>query len=275
MRLTPERAATIAPPMPGTADPDLQLALHLADLADQIALDRYRADDLRVETKPDRTPVTEADQAIEAALRQRLAEACPADSVVGEEMGEIAGTERSRRWIIDPIDGTKSYLRGMPTWSTLIALERDGEVQVGVASMPALGHRWWAARGVGAFCDGSAIRVSAVTQLADAQLCWSGVQEWDEVGRLDALLALARACWRTRGVGDAWQYMLVAEGAAEIAVDPAVSLWDLAAVKVIVEEAGGAFSDLQGERTAAGGSGLATNGLLHQVALSYIGAPAA
>jgi histidinol-phosphatase len=261
--------------MPAAADPDLELALGLAALADRITLARYRAADLLVQTKADRTPVTEADRAVEAAIRQRLSRARPGDAVIGEEMGETARRSSSRRWVVDPIDGTKSYLRGVPTWATLIALEVEGEIHLGVASMPALGHRWWALRGAGAFCDGEAIHVSAVGSLADAQLCWSGVQEWDEVGRLDALVGLARACWRTRGVGDAWQYMLVAEGAADIAVDPSVSLWDLAAVKIIVEEAGGAFSDLSGVSTAQGGSGLATNGLLHQAALGYIGLPGA
>jgi histidinol-phosphatase len=261
--------------MPAVTDPDLQLALELADLADRITMGRYRAADLRVETKPDQTPVTEADRAVEEALRRRLAEVRPDDTVIGEEMGETAGAGASRRWIIDPIDGTKSYLRGMPTWATLIGLEVGGEGRVGVASFPALGHRWWAARGRGAFRDGVPVHVSAVASLSDAQLCWSGVQEWDEVGRLDALIALARACWRTRGMGDSWQYVLVAEGAADIAVDPRVSIWDLAALKVIIEEAGGRFSDLAGARTAGGGSGLATNGRLHQAVLEYLGTAAA
>lgn len=257
--------------MPEPLQDDLDLALELAELADQITMSRYRADDLQVETKPDRTPVTEADHAVEEALRRRLAQARPQDAVVGEEMGETAGASAGRRWIIDPIDGTKSYLRGMPIWATLIALELDGEVELGVASMPALGHRWSGARGRGAFCDGRRIHVSGVSDLADAQLCWSDVAAWDEVGRLDAFIRLARACWRSRGVGDAWQYMLVAEGAADIALDPSVTLWDLAAVKIIVEEAGGAFTDLSGVMTAAGGSGLATNGLLHQTVLEYVG----
>ena len=145
----------------------------------------------------------------------------------------------------------------MSTWSTLIALEVEGAIVVGVVAMPALGRRWWGSRGGGAFADGRPIRVSGIASLAEAQLAWSGIQEWDEVDRLDQLIALGRACWRTRGVGDAWQYMLVAEGAAEIALDPSVSLWDLAAVKVIVEEAGGRFTDLARRRappTAAAGS---------------------
>ncbi len=191
------------------------------------------------------------------------------DAIVGEEFGGQAGGQ-GRRWILDPIDGTKSYMRGMFTWATLIALQVDGAPELGVVSAPAGGRRWWAARGRGAFADGRPIRVSSVDSLGDAQLCWSGIEDWDAVGRLDAVVALARACWRSRGIGDAWQYMLVAEGAAEIAVDPEVSLWDLAAVQAIVEEAGGRFSDLGGDRRADGGSGLATNGLVHDAALELI-----
>jgi histidinol-phosphatase len=253
-----------------TIEEDLALALELADIADSITMKRFGASDLAIETKPDLTPVTEADRTAELALRERLAAARPSDAVLGEEYGLTEGAG-PRRWIIDPIDGTKSYVRGMSTWSTLIALEVDGTILVGVVAMPALGRRWWGFRGGGAFADGRSIRVSGIGSLADAQLAWSGIQEWDEVGRLDALVALARACWRTRGVGDAWQYMLVAEGAAEIAVDPAVSLWDLAAVKLIVEEAGGRFTDLAGVDTAAGGSGIASNGLVHDAALAYVG----
>jgi histidinol-phosphatase len=159
----------------------------------------------------------------------------------------------------------------MATWSTLIALEIDGEVTLGVVAMPALGHRWWASRGGGAFADGAAIRVSRVPELAAAQVCWGGIEEWDAIGRLDALLAVGRRAWRTRGVGDAWQYMLVAEGIAEVACDPQVKVWDLAAPKVIVEEAGGRFTDLGGVATAAGGDAIATNGLVHEAALAIVG----
>jgi histidinol-phosphatase len=231
---------------------------------------RYRAGDLAIETKPDRTPVTEADRGAEEALRARLAEARPGDAIVGEEYGGDGGAA-GRCWILDPIDGTKSYVRGMATWSTLIALQVDGNASVGVVSMPALGKRWWAARGEGAFADGRHIHVSRIASLDDAQLAWSGFEEWDAIGRLDSLVALARACWRTRGIGDAWQYMLVAEGAAEIAIDPEAKLWDLAPIKLIVEEAGGRFTNLAGVDTAAGGSGIATNGLLHAAALQYVG----
>jgi histidinol-phosphatase len=249
---------------------DLRLALELADIADAITMERHRASDLRVETKPDRTPVTEADQAVERALRERLAEMRPGDAVIGEEYG-ASGAAGGRRWIIDPIDGTASYLRGMPTWSTLIALADGEEIVAGVVSMPALARRWWAVRGGGAFADGEPIRVSAVNELADAQLCWSGIGEWDAIGRGEAIIELARACWRSRGIGDAWQYMLVAEGAADIALDPTVSVWDMAAVSVVVEEAGGRFTSLAGRRTPAGGSGLATNGLVHEAALAIVG----
>ena len=245
---------------------DLALALELADLADAITLERYRASDLVVETKPDLTPVTEADRAAEEAIRERLTSVRPADAVVGEEYGGTA--EAERRWIVDPIDGTKNFVRGIPIWATLIALEDA----VAVVSAPALQRRWWAARGKGAFADdGRPVHVSSVGELRDAQLLWSGIEEWDGVGRTETMLELARACWRTRGFGDFWQYMLVAEGAAEIALDPEVKLWDLAAPQLIVEEAGGRFTDLSGNPRADGGSGLATNGLLHDAALEIVG----
>jgi histidinol-phosphatase len=244
---------------------DLALALELADLADAITLERYLASDLVVETKPDLTPVTEADQAAERAIRERLASARPDDAIIGEEFGTTAAGDR--QWVIDPIDGTKNYVRGIPVWATLIALRDDAAV----VSAPALQRRWWAARGSGAFADGRRIHVSAVHELSDAQLLWSGVEEWDALGRTEAVLNLARSCWRSRGLGDFWQYMLVAEGAAEIALDPEVKLWDLAAPQLIVEEAGGRFTDLGGVPRPDGGSGLATNGLLHDSVLELVG----
>jgi histidinol-phosphatase len=254
------------------SDADLQFALQLADLADSITLPRFRAADLRVETKPDLTPVTESDRAAELALRERIAIERPGDGVIGEEFGADHGAgPGGRQWILDPIDGTKSYVRGMPTWSTLIALQIDGVPVVGVVAMPALPRRWWARRGGGAFADGRPMEVSAVTDLASAQACFGGMEDWSAVGRLDALIQLSRAVWRTRAVGDAWQYMFVAEGVAEVASDPEVKLWDRAAPKVIVEEAGGRFTSLDGEDTAAGGTGLATNGLLHDEALRILG----
>jgi histidinol-phosphatase len=253
-------------------DQDLELALSLADAADLITLARYRAADLHVETKPDMTPVSESDKAVELALRELLASERPADAVIGEEFGGASqtGLAGERTWVIDPIDGTKSYVRGMDTWSTLIALMVGGVVTVGVVSMPALGKRWWATRGGGAFADSRQIQVSSIRELGDAQLVWSGVDSWDAVGRTDHFLALARECWRTRGIGDAWQYMMVAEGAAEIAVDPEATLWDLAAVSIVVEEAGGRFTNLQGIPGPGGGSGLASNALVHEVALDLL-----
>jgi histidinol-phosphatase len=260
--------------MPAVAD-DLALALELADLADEITLGRFRAGDLIVDTKPDMTPVTEADRAVEQLLRERLAVVRSGDGVAGEEFGGAGSDAAGRRWIIDPIDGTKGYVRGMPIWATLLALEIDGQASVGVVSAPALGRRWWCSRGGGAWLtDGLSesprrLQVSGVSSLDDAQLCYGGLEDWS--GQVEALLDLGRRCWRSRGVGDVWSYMLVAEGAAEIGVDPAVALWDLAAPRAIVEEAGGRFTDLTGAPRADGGSGLATNGLVHDSVLEIIG----
>jgi len=257
---------------------DLALALELADVADAITLERFRAADLAVETKPDLTPVSEADTAVERTLRERLAAVRLGDAIVGEEFGSSSEAPGGRRWIVDPIDGTKNYVRGIPVWATLLALQEHDRVMLGVVSAPALGRRWWAARGAGAFAsDGLSreprpLRVSAVRALEDAQLCVSGFDGWDDTpSGLDRLLTLARRCWRTRGFGDFWIYMLVAEGVAEIGCEPAVSLWDLAAPQVIVEEAGGRFTDLGGVRTVDGGDALATNGLLHEEALALVG----
>jgi histidinol-phosphatase len=259
------------------ATDDLTLALALADLADEITMTHFRAAGLVVETKPDLTPVSEADTAVERALRSRLAEARPQDAILGEEYGaeEIAANER--RWIIDPIDGTKSYVRGVPAWGTLIALQDHGETVLGVASAPALARRWWGVPGAGAWVrEGGAglparpITVSRIAALADAQLVFGGLEEWRESGRSAQLSALAQRTWRSRGYGDFWQYMLVAEGAAEIATDPDVSIWDLAAPLAIVIAAGGRFTDFAGDVTPAGRSGLATNGLLHEDARAIL-----
>jgi histidinol-phosphatase len=252
---------------------DLALALELAGLADEITLARFRAEDLVVETKPDQTPVTEADRNVEHLVRDRLAEARPGDAIVGEEMG--GSGDGSRRWIIDPIDGTKNYVRGIPVWATLLALEVGGRIEVGVVSAPALYRRWWASRGEGAFIyDGRTtrrLRVSGVSELADAQLCFGGLEDWEEVGRLDDLIELGHRCWRTRGFGDILNYMFVAEGSVEIGLDPEAKLWDLAAPMIIVEEAGGRFTDLGGVPRADGGDGVATNGRVHDAALAIIG----
>jgi histidinol-phosphatase len=255
----------------GGMDADLELAHRLADIADEISVPRFRSSDLRVETKPDLTPVTEVDRAVEAAIREHLGRVRPGEPVLGEEFGADGGGRAAEvRWIVDPIDGTKNYVRSIPVWATLIAVEREGELTAGLASAPALGRRWWAARGRGAFADGAPIAVSSVSRLEDAQLCFGGLRTWAAAGLQDGFLALAGRCWRSRGFGDFWMHMLVAEGSADIAAEGEVNLWDLAAVKVIVEEAGGRFTDLGGVATASGGSAVSTNGLLHDEVLRLL-----
>jgi histidinol-phosphatase len=253
---------------------DLALAITLADLADGITMERFRAEDLVIETKPDLTPVTEADRAVEELLRKHIAAERPQHQVVGEEFGAGGqGGPGSARWIIDPIDATKNYVRGIPVFATLIALERDGAVALGVVSAPALGRRWWAARGEGAFANGAPARVSRVARLADAQLGHASVSSWEVAGRRDRFLELERRCWRGRGFGDFWMHMLVAEGAVDVATEPEVSLWDVAAVQVIVEEAGGRFTSLAGEARPDRGSAVSSNGLLHEQVLAILSAP--
>jgi histidinol-phosphatase len=247
---------------------DLVLALELADLADAITLEHFRAANLAVETKPDLTPVTEADRAVEQTLRKRIAEERPGHGVVGEELGADEGGDA--RWIIDPIDGTKNYVRGIPVFATLIALERDGALILGVVSAPAMHRRWWAVRGEGAFADGRPIGVSRVADLANAVLAYASLLSWEQHGLGDQFMALARSCWRTRGFGDFWCHMLVAEGAADVAAEPEVALWDLAAVQVVVEEAGGRLTDLGGTARPDGGSVVTTNGLLHDRVLAAL-----
>ena len=253
---------------------DLELALELADEADALSLARFRATDLVVDTKPDLTPVSEADRAVEERLRRHLARARPDHGVLGEEMGEHGAADVEWRWVIDPIDGTKSYVRGVPVWATLIALQHRGRTVAGVVSAPALGRRWWAARGEGAFADGHRIRVSEVASLDDASLSYASLWGWEATGRGEAFLALTRRFWRTRAYGDFWSHVLVAEGAVDVAAEPEVTLWDLAALQVIVEEAGGRFTDLAGTPTAAGGSAVSTNGRLHdEVLVALAGLP--
>ena len=237
---------------------DLTLAQALADAADAISIARFRASDLVVETKPDLTPVTEADRAVETAVRELLARERPEDAILGEEHG-ATGTAR-RRWIVDPIDGTRNYSRGIPVWATLLALEEDGELRLGVVSAPALGHRWWAERGAGAFADGEPMRVSQVARVEDAVLCFALEQE---------LPPLAHRCWHPRAYGDFWAHMLVAEGTVDGAIDAiGVAVWDLAAVRPIVEEAGGTFTDRDGVARIDGGSAVSSNGLLHTALLA-------
>jgi len=269
---------------------DVELALELADLADAISLARFRAVDLDVQTKPDRTHVTEADLAVERAIRDRLAEARPDDGVFGEEFGTEGDVHR--QWIIDPIDGTANFLRGVPVWGTLIALSVDGVPVVGVASSPAMGRRWWAAAGKGAWTQSSAaelgasesaadaasgafpgarrLRVSGVADLADAALSFQSLAQWRDAGYLDRLLALAERVWRDRAYGDLWSYMLLAEGLIDVAGEFDVKPYDLAAIVPIIEEAGGRFTSVTGEPGPWHGSALATNGLLHDAVLDVL-----
>ena len=265
---------TESPQPPAPADDDLSLALALADAADAVSLPRFGALDLQVETKPDHTPVSDADTATERAIRALLERRRPHDAIVGEEYGE-SGTG-SRRWIIDPIDGTKNYVRGVPVWGTLIALMESDEVYVGVVTAPALGRRWWASRGQGAWLsvfgdEPRRLHVSGVATLADASVAYSSLHGWSQApGGVDGLLALERRVWRTRGYGDFWQHAMVAEGVVDAAAEPEVSLWDLAPLAVLVEEAGGRFTDLHGRRGPAGGSALSSNGLLHDEILTTL-----
>ncbi|EUA36995.1 histidinol-phosphatase [Mycobacterium avium subsp. avium 2285 (R)] len=225
---------------------DLALALLLADRADAVTSARFGALDLRIDTKPDLTPVTDADRAAEAELRAVLARQRPHDSIVGEEFGgDTAFT--GRQWIIDPIDGTKNFVRGVPVWATLIALLHDGVPVVGAVSAPALARRWWAAHGRGAFVavNGAAARrlsVSSVAQLDSASLSFSSLSGWAQLGLRDRFLALTDAVWRVRAFGDFLSYCLVAEGAVDIAAEPEVSVWDLAALDILVREAGGTLT---------------------------------
>jgi histidinol-phosphatase len=252
-----------------TLESDLAFALGLADTADAISADRFRSLDLVVTTKPDRTPVTDADQAVEQAIRARLAADRSDDSILGEEFG--AEGDSSRQWIIDPIDGTANYLRGVPVWSTLIALAVNGVPAIGVVSAPALGKRWWAATGSGAWvrdAEGErGIRVSGVSELADASISYNSIQQWDDHGHLDQLVALSRQVWRTRAYGDMWSYMLLAEGLIDVAGEYDLKPWDMAALVPIVEEAGGRFSSMEGEPGPWHGSALATNSLLHDAVI--------
>jgi histidinol-phosphatase len=242
---------------------DLELAHTLADAADAISMARFRAADLVVETKPDLTPVTEADRAVEEMIRARLAAARPDDAILGEELG-TTGHGSGRRLIVDPIDGTKSYARGIPVWATLLALEVDRDQVAGVVAAPALGVRWSAARGLGARRDGEPVSVSQVARIEDAHLSYDSVDAFESVGLDSEVLALARRCWRVRGFGDFWSHMLVADGSIDVAVEVGgLAVWDIAAVKVVVEEAGGRCTDVRGDARIDTGDIISTNGLLH------------
>ena len=265
----------IASPASLLAD-DLELAIALADAADSISRARFTALDLVVTTKPDRTPVTDADQAVERAIRALLAEHRPDDGILGEEFGTEGSTER--QWIIDPIDGTAGFMRGIPIWATLIALAVDGVPVLGVVSSPALGKRWWASLGGGAWASDertpdaapTRLTVSAIDTLAEASLSYNSIQQWDQAGHLDPLISLSRQVWRTRAYGDMWSYMLLAEGHLDIAGEFDLKPYDMAALAPIVQEAGGTFTSVDGRPGIWHGNALATNGLLHSSTLAVL-----
>ena len=274
---------------------DLALAHALADLADAITLDRYQSQDLVITTKPDNTPVTDADRAVETAIREALGTHRSDDGLVGEEFGSDKGSS-GRYWVIDPIDGTKNFMRGVPTWATLIALVQvdasgNEEVVVGIASAPALARRWSAAKGHGAtvrfnsgnsdFVDANTaegfeidslgisekkISVSKVSTLSDASISYSDFVGWGD--RLEPFQKMLAGAWRTRGIGDFWSHMLVAEGAVDVAIEPSLAVWDMAALDIIVREAGGTFTNTAGQSGPFGGSGVSTNGILHNAVIN-------
>ena len=253
---------------------DLRLAHLLADDADSLSTARFKALDLHVMTKPDLTPVSDADQAVEEAIRRTLSRARSRDAITGEEQG-TSGTA-ARRWIVDPIDGTKNFVRGVPVWATLIALAVEDEVVMSVVSAPQLGRRWWAAKGQGSWTGKSLMKatrnqVSDVRRLEDASLAYASLSGWEERGRLEDFLALMRRCWRTRGYGDFWSYMLLAEGAVDIAAEPELEVYDMAALAPVVTEAGGCFTALDGTPGPWGGNALATNTHLHDAVLGFLG----
>jgi histidinol-phosphatase len=243
---------------------DLALALSLADAADALTMQHFRTQ-FEVRTKSDRTPVSEVDEAVERMIRERLASERPGDGIVGEEYGTTGAG--ARRWIVDPIDATKNYIRGIPIFATLIALEENGTLIAGVVSAPALQRRWWASRGEGAFCNLERIRVSSVAMIEDAHLGYDDLAGFARTDLEQQFINASLRFGRTRGFGDFWSHMLVAEGAIDVAIEPEVALWDLAALQVIVEEAGGRFTNLRGETRADGGSAVSTNGVLHDSVL--------
>jgi len=254
-------------------DDDLRLSHVIADMVDSLTMSRFLAADLKVETKPDMTPVSDADRDAEELIRTQLKRTRPRDAVMGEEF-EPTG-HGARQWVIDPIDGTKNYVRGVPVWATLIALLDEGRPVLGMVSAPALNRRWWAAEGLGAWTGRSLssarrLNVSAVSSLADASLSYSSITGWETIGRRDALLDLERRVWRSRAYGDFWSYMMVAEGCVDIATEPELMLYDLAALIPIVVEAGGRFTSVEGKDGPQITSTLATNGELHDEVLAAL-----
>ena len=259
---------------PSNHTDDLRLAHILADSVDGLTMKRFKSQDLTVETKPDLTPVTDADREAESVIRSQLGRVRNRDAVIGEEFGTSGSG--SRKWVIDPIDGTKNFVRGVPVWATLIGLIEDDQVVAGVVSAPALNRRWWAALGSGAFTGRSLsqatrLSVSSVNQLSDASLSYSSLTGWRDLGVRDQFIELTDSVWRTRAYGDFWSYCLVAEGAVDIACEPELNLYDMAALVPIVTEAGGRFTSLKGQDGPFGANAIASNGVLHDAALDILG----
>ena len=249
---------------------DLDLAVELADVADRISMDRWRAHDLRVDRKPDMSPVTEADQAIEREIRERIGRDRPGHSVLGEEYGLGEG-DGDWRWVVDPIDGTRSFVRGNETWATLIALQEGGTTRLAVASAPALRMRFHAVRGAGAFLNGRPIHVSEISSVEEAMLTHTSLPGFVRVGLGPRLLALSGRCWDARGLGNSISHLSVARGSADIGWTARANVWDFAALALIVEEAGGRFTDRSADDAHLGGTGISSNGLLHETALEAAG----
>ncbi|WP_084100884.1 inositol monophosphatase family protein [Demequina sp. NBRC 110051] len=259
--------------MPSPYADDLTLALAIADEVDALTMSHHDPAALTVELKADETPVTAIDRAAERIVRERIEAARPGDAILGEEYG--ASGDAPRQWVVDPIDGTKNFIRAVPAWATLIALLVDGEPVVGVVSAPALGRRWFAAVGGGAWrgqgpADAVALSVSTTATLRDASVSYSSLTGWEERGRLESFLQLSRTVWRTRAFGDFWSYMLVAEGAVDAAFEPELALHDMAALVPIVTEAGGVFTSLDGIPGPHGGDAIASNGILHQAVVDAL-----
>ncbi|MFM8926891.1 MAG: inositol monophosphatase family protein [Rhodoluna sp.] len=257
---------------------DLALALKMANVADAISLPRFKTQDFKIETKPDSTPVTEADRAVEAALKEMLLAERSGDGIIGEEYGssgEDLFGKGSRTWVIDPIDGTANYMRGVPVWATLIALAIDGKPLLSVVSAPAMGRRWWATPEIGAWTkqvDGeiTKLQASSLGNISHASMSYVSLKLWDEIGLLDNLMNLARKVWRTRAFGDFWSYMLLAEGAIDFTAEHGLQIYDIAALVPIVEQAGGRITDFTGELTPESSMVLASNGLLHEEVRAYL-----
>lgn len=267
-------AVDALPGLEGEYQDDLRVAWELANIADSITMDRFEADNLKVKAKPDLTPVSDADLAVERAIRTYLNNHCPTDDIVGEEFGGNADYV-GRQWVIDPIDGTKNFVRRVPTWATLIALMVDGIPRMCVISAPALQRRWWAAEGAGAYrCSADSpakqIHVSEVSELRHASISFSSLIGWKRKNLMDNFINMMNYSWRMRGYGDFFSYCLMAEGAVDVAAEPEVCLWDLAALDILVREAGGRFSSLDGRPGPHSGEAVATNALLHDQVLRAI-----